>query len=242
MSAIGPLAGMDRPIDLAEACSSYGDIVVLRTEDPDTFATMINTCQIPIVNVGNGMDETPTQAMIDLYTLFKWRPDLLQESIPADQRIQIGIIGLPRQTRTIRSLLLMLAPFSQAIDRVVVFGRQAQPFADGQREELERAGLPIYTTAEKHPDKTLMECLHEELPFIDVLYMHLIQPPEVSRQTRLEAISLLKPNALVLHPEVRVTEISGNLDDSPHNGYFAQARGAVYLIMALLLSILDAPG
>ncbi len=239
MSIEGSIGGLETPVDLAEAFNTYGDVVVLRTEDQASFQAMLDDSCIPVINAGDGMDENPTQAIVDLYTLFKWRPDLLQKSVPARKRIRIGIMGEPRQTRTIRSLLLMLRPFKEALESVVVFGRYAKPFSEGQREELEQAGLPLRCTADLYPDKTIMECFHQELPKLDMIYIHPIQPIELSRQGRLEAISLLKPGALVLHPEVRVKELLENVDDSPYNGYFAQARAAVFVRMAVLESLLS---
>ena len=47
-----------------------------------------------------------------------------------------------------------------------------------------------------------------------------------------------KPEAIILHPLARGAELDRSLDDTPHNWYFAQARGAVFMRMALLSSIL----
>jgi aspartate carbamoyltransferase catalytic subunit len=239
MTIGGGIGGLETPVDLSEAFNTYGDVVALRTEDQASFRSMLNDSRIPVINAGDGMDENPTQAMVDLYTLFKWRPDLLQKSVPAGRRIRIGIMGEPRQTRTIRSLLLMLCPFKEALERVVVFGRYAKPFSEGQREELEQAGLPLECTVELYPDMTIMECFHKELSRLDMIYVHPIQPLEMSRLGRLEAISLLKPGMMLLHPEVRVKELLDNVDDSPYNGYFAQARAAVFVRMAVLEAILN---
>ena len=50
--------------------------------------------------------------------------------------------------------------------------------------------------------------------------------------------SPLKDGAIILHPLARGDELDTGLDSTPHNWYFAQARGAVFLRMALLSSIL----
>jgi len=228
--------------ELVEMFNTYGDVVTLRTRDPESFAEMLEDFRVPVINAGDGTHENPTQAVVDLYTIFKWRPDLLAETVPPEQRLRIGIFGEPWRTRTIRSLLLGLRLFPQAIDRITIFGRAAQIFAPGQREELEEAGLRIEVAAEAHPEKTLLDCLKEELPRQDVVYSHMLNPPEISRMDRLEGISLLKADAMVLHPRLRIRELSLDLDDSPHNAYFAQARGAVYVRMAVLDSVLGNPG
>ena len=51
---------------------------------------------------------------------------------------------------------------------------------------------------------------------------------------RLSAASPLREDAIVLHPLARGNELSTDLDETSHNWYFAQARGAVYIRMALL--------
>jgi aspartate carbamoyltransferase catalytic subunit len=48
-----------------------------------------------------------------------------------------------------------------------------------------------------------------------------------------------KPDAIVLHPLARGPELSPCMDDTPHNWYFSQARGAVFLRMALLTCLVD---
>jgi aspartate carbamoyltransferase catalytic subunit len=53
----------------------------------------------------------------------------------------------------------------------------------------------------------------------------------------LNAQSSLKADAIILHPLARGNELSTDLDDTQHNWYFAQARGAVFVRMALLTSV-----
>ena len=40
-----------------------------------------------------------------------------------------------------------------------------------------------------------------------------------------------------MHPLARVNELSSDLDDTPHNLYFDQAAGAVFVRCALLLAM-----
>ena len=47
----------------------------------------------------------------------------------------------------------------------------------------------------------------------------------------------IKPTTIILHPLARGPELSSDLDDTAHNWYFAQARGAVFVRMALLVTI-----
>jgi aspartate carbamoyltransferase catalytic subunit len=215
--------------DIAEMLSGYGDVVVLRDNNGDAIYEMMKTLRIPIINAGNGTDEHPTQALADMYTIFKWRPALLQTRVAEQDRIRIGIIGVPGEMRTVRSLLLFLSLVPQAIEEVVVICNSDDAFSPGQREELEERGLRLRITAD----------MEAELPSLDVVYINAIVwsgggYQEHGSEYRLSKDSPLKKDAIILHPLARGEELSTDLDETTHNWYFAQARGAVFIRMALL--------
>ena len=225
-------------VEIAEIFNSYGDLVVLRTADTEGFDAIVQDSQIPVINGGNGEVENPSQALVDLYTLFKWRPELMSPDVEDDRKIQIGIFGAPGHTRTVHSLMILMTQFPWAFSRVLVFGRIAGIFRPQQREELEAKGLNIETTAELYPKETMFGCLTKELPQMDVLYSHLLKPLDISKIDRDMAIDALKPNAMVLCPTVHMKEFGRLLDDSSNNGYFSQARNAAYVRMSVLQAIL----
>ena len=227
------------PDEIAEICNSYADAVVLRTGDSDTLYDMLPRFRIPVINAGDGANEHPTHAMADLYALSKWRPALLQDDPPADQRLTIAILGDPSRTRTIRSFLRMLACFPKAVERVVLLARLEHNFADGQREELESAGLRLETLKDYYSVATDMEIARQIFPSVDLLYIHQLQIGHVARMKVVESVALFKPEAMVLSPEMQIEEAAHLLNDSPHNGYFAQARGSVYVRMAVFASIFE---
>ena len=219
--------------DVGEMLNHYGDLVVLRDSDANAVYEMLESLRIPIINGGNGSDEHPTQAMADIYTLLKWRPSLCNADVDPGQRIHIGIIGVPGRMRTVRSLLSFLALFASAIKEVVIISDEKQPFSKGQREELDKAGLKLRVST----------ALNKELPKLDVVYINAIawlgdDYEEMGRRYRLDKSSPLKEDAIILHPLARGRELQRDLDDTSHNWYFAQARGAVFVRMALLSSIL----
>ena len=219
--------------DVGEMLNHYGDLVVLRDSDANAVYEMLESLRIPIINGGNGSDEHPTQAMADIYTLLKWRPTLCTSDIDPTQRIHIGIIGVPGRMRTVRSLLSLLSLFANAIKEVLIISDEKEPFSKGQREDLEKAGLNLRIATN----------LKKELPKLDVVYINTIawlgdDYEELGSRYRLDKSSPLKEDAIILHPLARGQELQRELDDTPHNWYFAQARGAVFMRMALLSSIL----
>jgi len=215
--------------DVAEMLSSYGDVVVLRDTDGQAIYEMMKALRVPIINAGNGTDEHPTQAMADIYTLLKWNPDLLQTNLPAGKKIRIGIIGVPGKMRTVRSLLLLLSLFSKAIEEIVIVCNTRDVFSPGQREKLEQRGLTFRIASD----------LDAELPGFDVVYINAIvwsgdSYEEHGTEYKLSKDSPLQENAIILHPLARGEELSTDLDETLHNWYFDQARGAVFIRMALL--------
>lgn len=222
--------------DIGEMLNNYGDLVVLRDSNADSVYQMAESLRIPIISGGNGYDEHPTQALADVYALLKWRPSICSGA-DGDLSIRLGIVGVPGKMRTVRSLLLLLRNFAHALDEIVVISDQDEPFADGQREELEESGLKIRVT----------DAFEKELPMLDVVYQNAIlwtgsDYEELGVKFRLDASSPLKPHAIVLHPLARGPELSTDLDNTAHNWYFAQARGAVFIRMALLATILKVFG
>lgn len=218
--------------DVAEMMNHYGDVVVLRDSNEKAIYEMLEALRIPIINAGNGTDEHPTQALADMYAIFKWRPELLMEDIAKDNKVTIGIIGNPSRMRTVRSLLLFLSRFSNALNEVVIVCNTKESFSDGQREELEAEGLKLRVTND----------LDEELPGFDIVYINAIAwvgntYEEHGVEYKLSKSSPLKKGAIILHPLARGEELSTDLDDSDHNWYFAQARGAVFARMALMTSL-----
>jgi len=218
--------------DVAEMMNHYGDMVVLRDSNEKAIYEMLDVLRIPIINAGNGTDEHPTQALADVYAILKWRPELMMDKVSDDQKITIGIIGNPSLMRTVRSLLLFLSRISQGINEVVIICNSTESFSPGQREELEAEGLKLRVTHD----------LESELPSFDISYINAIAwvgntYEEHGIEYKLSKSSPLKKGSIILHPLARGEELSTDLDNTEHNWYFAQARGAVFARMALMSSL-----
>ncbi|MDH5217749.1 MAG: aspartate carbamoyltransferase [Gammaproteobacteria bacterium] len=220
--------------DVGEMLNNYGDLVVLRETNDKAIYQMMESLRIPIVNAGNGIEEHPTQALADMYTLFKWRPALMDKDIEKTKKARIGIIGVPANMRTVRSLLYMLALFHNSFEEVVIFCNEKQVFAEHQLENLTEMGLNIRISID----------LNADLPSLDVIYINSIawigdDYKEYGQEYSLSKKSPIKKGAIVMHPLARGKELSTDLDNTPHNWYFAQARGAVFVRMALLTCLVQ---
>ncbi|MDH5326036.1 MAG: aspartate carbamoyltransferase [Gammaproteobacteria bacterium] len=220
--------------DVAEMLNNYGDLVVLRETNKDSIYEMLKNLRIPIVNAGNGIDEHPTQALADIYTIFKWRPQLVNREVESGDKIKMGIIGVPKNMRTIRSLLYLLSLFPSSFSEIVVICHEKDVFDSTQEEYLQNSSLNIRVT----------DVMNKELPELDVVYINSIawigDSYEIfGEDYQLRKDSPLKPGAIVMHPLARGEELSTDLDDTNHNWYFAQARSAVFIRMALLTCLVQ---
>ena len=92
--------------------------------------------------------------------------------------------------------------------------------------------------------------MEEALPQLDILYMTRVQKERFFNEedyVRMkdfyildkEKMALASPDMLVLHPLPRVNEISVEVDDDPRAAYFRQVQYAVYVRMALILTLLE---
>jgi aspartate carbamoyltransferase catalytic subunit len=57
--------------DTARVLSGYSDIIAMRHPDSGSVAEFAEGSRIPVINGGDGANEHPTQALLDLYTIQK---------------------------------------------------------------------------------------------------------------------------------------------------------------------------
>lgn len=214
---------------------AYADIIVLRhfTESvvDDIRASGMST---PLINAGNGCKEHPTQALADWYTLVKWRPQLADSAQCTDRdRLSLGVLGAPRRMRSLRSFLLMAAKhFAPAVRDITIISHDSEPLDKEIQSLFDEQGIEYRCTTE----------FEEIAPDLDVIYQNSLgldgeKYRELETKYRIDSTTALKPEAVVMHPLARQSELGTDLDDTPHNLYFDQAAGAVFVREALLLAI-----
>lgn len=223
--------------DVGEMFNNYADCVVLRDIRKESLYEMMGSLRIPIINAGNGIEEHPTQAMADIYTIFKWRPWLMNVDLAQEQKIRVGIIGVPHRMRTVRSLLKIFAVFPHVFSDIYIFNNTPEEKDAELMAELKASGLNIH----------VQEKLNKVVPQLDVIYINAIAWVGDSFETHGKEYQLttdmpFKKDAIIMHPLARGEELSVDLDQTPHNWYFAQARGAVFIRMALLTCLVHRKG
>ncbi|MDT5029864.1 MAG: aspartate carbamoyltransferase catalytic subunit [Actinoplanes sp.] len=213
---------------------TYADIVVLRhTADSSVHDIRAAGMTASLINGGNGCDEHPTQAMADWYALLKWRTELAEADPPADRRISLGMLGTPARMRSMRSFLLAAAThFPRAVRELLVVSDDPDPLGADLTAALTQAGVSHRCASGLQVDLAGLDVIYQNsLTLVDQEYQVL------GSKIRLDADTVLRSDAVVMHPLARQDELSTDLDDTPHNLYFDQVEGAAFIRQALLLAI-----
>lgn len=223
--------------DIGEMLNTYGDAVVMRHPETDAVDRISENLTAPLINAGNGSGQHPTQALLDWYALLKWRPGLAADACPADQRIHLGIIGTPGSMRAVNSFVQLALLFESSITRITVVSEMADPLGARLTQRIVGSAIDIQVTND----------IREVLPDLDVIYMNSIaflgdDYKTLDSRYKLDASSPLKPGAVIMHPLARRDELDKSLDGTPHNLYFAQAAGAVFVRQAVLTGVLARTG
>lgn len=219
--------------DIGEMFNAYCDLVILRHTETTAPEQILGRLRVPLINAGNGTGEHPTQALADWYALLKWNNALAAPPVPGTPKLELGILGTPGSMRAVKSFLLVALLFKDHIRRVTVISEMADPFGQDLTEDLAAAGIDYAVTND------IQHHLHQ----FDVIYMNSIaflgdSYKALDTRYKLNQSSPLKPGAVILHPLARKDELSTDLDDTPHNLYFSQAHGAVFIRQALLTAVL----
>jgi len=212
--------------DTIRIIGSYCDVTVIRHPETGGAARAARVSPVPVINAGDGAGgQHPTQALLDLYTIYRERPL---------DGLSIAFIGELDRGRTVRSLAYLLAKF----ERVKIFfvsppELQMKPDI---LQYLERHGVRYELEAEI--DRVLGE--------VDVVYQTRIRPQRTAGTggTLRYAIDSsvlrqMRADAMILHPLPRTVELDKTVDADPRAMYFRQAANGLYVRMALLTMLLE---
>jgi aspartate carbamoyltransferase catalytic subunit len=212
--------------DTIRMLNNYSDCIIMRHKYDGAALFASEISNVPIINAGDGKHEHPTQAIIDLYTVYKIFNEV--------DGITFGLLGDLKYARTVNSLLRALTRFRP---KKVFLISPSQLKA--RREILDNLNYPVIET--ENPYDVIQE--------IDVLYVTRIQKERFVDEVEYEKVkesyivdmklvNMMKKDSIILHPLPRVNEIDRRVDKTPHAKYFFQASLAVPVRMALLYKFL----
>lgn len=201
--------------DTIKTVSNYGDVIVIRHSEKGSSERASKVSTVPLINAGDGNGEHPTQALLDIYTIYKEsKKDILND------KLIVTFIGDIKNSRTIHSLIHLLNLF-----------QITYIFISPPGLELELNNLNVLNVS-----------LEEALKITDVVYVTRIQKERTSETFK--PICLTKEilgtkDFIIMHPLPRQEELPPEIDDDPRSVYFKQVAYGVKMRMAILHELLN---
>lgn len=216
----------ERVEDSIRTLGGICDVIVIRHPEEDGAKRAAAVSTIPVINAGDGRGgQHPTQALLDLYTIFRQRPL---------DGLSVAIIGELDQGRTARSLAYLLAKF----ERVKLFFISPP--------ELQIKPDILRYLDEHEVSYELASDIDKVIGQVDVIYQTRIRPESIADANRIRRYAIdstvlqrIRPDAMILHPLPRTVELDRSVDSDPRAMYFRQAMNGLYVRMALLTMLLD---
>jgi len=226
--------------DTARVLSGFSDLICMRHPTSGSVAEFASASRVPVVNGGDGSNEHPSQALLDLYTIEK---ELQQRGRGIDD-LRIAMIGDLKYGRTVHSLCKLLMLYTNVSVHLVSPKELEMPaeVVDSMRQ----AGLQVIVT-----DK-----LEDSIAHVDIVYSTRIQEERFPSRDeadlyrgkfRLNQSIYTKhcePNTVIMHPLPRdsraeANELDRDLDSNPNLAIFRQTDNGLTMRMALFAMILD---
>ncbi len=226
--------------DTARVLSGFSDIICMRHPEAGSVAEFAAASRVPVVNGGDGNNEHPSQALLDLYTIEKE----LQGRGRGVDGLRIAMIGDLKYGRTVHSLCKLLRLFNEVSVHLVSPKELAMP--DELVEEMRESGIQVVVT----------DILEESIAHVDIVYSTRIQEERFPskqeadlyrgrfRLNKAVYTQFCEPNTVIMHPLPRdsrgdAKELDSDLDDNPNLAIFRQTDNGVLVRMALFAAILD---
>jgi aspartate carbamoyltransferase len=215
--------------DTIASVAQIADIIVLRHADIGAAQTAAAASGVPVLNAGDGTNENPVQALVDVSTIVTEKQSLdgLRVALAGDLKNDPAAHSLTRMLSLYRVDFSLIAPAALAMPPEIT-------------DFLRERDLLVEETND----------FARTLRYADVVYMTRVRKEkiaEVKQYEKLKSFSILtrtlieqaKPNLLVMHPLPRADEIASEVDALPSAAYLRQVRRATFVYMALLAEILQ---
>lgn len=226
--------------DTARVISGYSDVIVMRHPQVGSVAEFAKASRVPVVNGGDGPNEHPSQALLDLYTIKK---ELDSKSREIDG-MHIAMVGDLKHGRTVHSLSQLLLLFKN-IQFTLISPTELKMPAEIVGK-LREAGHTVVETDD----------MEAGLGDNDTVYLTRIQEERFTSkleadiyrgQFRLNQAIYTRncqPNTVIMHPLPRdsrddANELDNDLNQHPNLAIFRQTDNGVLVRMALFALILD---
>jgi aspartate carbamoyltransferase catalytic subunit len=229
--------------DTARVLSGYSDVIVMRHPEAGSVAEFAEASRVPVINAGDGTNEHPSQALLDLYTI---RKEMESRGRSIDT-LRIALVGDLKYGRAVHSLCKMLSLFDRVHYKLVSPPELAAP--PEIISELKTAGHEV----EEHHE------LETGIDHVDILYVTRTQEERFPTQAEADRYRGLfrvnqsiytkncEPNTVIMHPlprdsRAQAQELDDDLILNPNLAIFRQTDNGVLIRMALFSMVLDVAG
>lgn len=213
--------------DTIRVMNGYVDGIIMRHPEVGSAKRAASMATVPFFNAGDGGGEHPTQALLDMYTIFRSKQSF--------DGLNIALVGDLLHSRTMHSLLQLLSMYKV---NFYLVSPTALQLPDEFTSLLKNAGTH-YEKRERWDDIAGQ---------IDVVYSNRIQAERFDDRAvyeklkdsfciTKETMKSVKKDMILMNPLPRVSEILPEVDDDPRAIYFEQSKNGVYARMALLTEI-----
>ncbi len=226
--------------DTARVLSGFSDVICMRHPQEGSVADFASASRVPVMNGGDGANEHPTQALLDLYTIGR---ELEAKGRTIDG-LRIAMIGDLRHGRTVHSLSKLLSLYTNI--QVMLISPKELALPETIIEQMRSAGVKV----------TVSDELNNSIANVDIVYSTRIQEERFTSKAeadlyrgkfRLNQAIYTKhcePNTVIMHPLPRdsrsdANELDCDLDDNPNLAIFRQTDNGLLIRMALFALVLD---
>ena len=225
--------------DTARVLSGYSDVICMRHSQVGAVDEFAKASRVPVINGGDGINEHPTQALLDLYTIKK-ELAICHKSIDG---LRIAIVGDLCNGRTVHSLSRLLCLYKDISFNLVSPKGLGMP--THILDQLDKANHKVELT----------DNLELGIKDVHIIYSTRIQQERFNSKQDAEnyrgrlclnqAIYTrhCEPNTVIMHPLPRdsshqANELNADLDNNPNLAIFRQADNGLLVRMALFAMIL----
>ena len=226
--------------DTARVLSGFSDVICMRHPDEGSVADFASASRVPVMNGGDGANEHPTQALLDLYTI---RKEMVATGRDIDG-LTIAMVGDLKYGRTVHSLCKLLRLYSNI--KVVLVSPKELSLPAEIIEGMRSAGVEV----------DVSEDLTHGITDVDIVYSTRIQEERFGSKQEADLYrgrfrlnqaiytEFCQPNTVIMHPLPRdsradANELDNDLNNNPNLAIFRQTDNGVLVRMALFALVLD---
>ena len=225
--------------DTSRVLSGYSDIIVMRHHEAWSVNEFAEASRVPVINGGDGDNEHPSQALLDLYTIKKE----LESKNKSIDGLRIALIGDLKYGRAVHSLCKVLRLYQNVTINLISPTKLKLP--SSIKETFKKSSVTLFETDD----------IKKGISEVDIIYMTRIQEERFANKSesgKYKGLMSLnqeiytkncEPNTIIMHPLPRdsrsdANELDPDLNQNPNLAIYRQTDNGLLIRMALFTLVL----